>query len=315
MIVVSATHFSETIEQQLIERYPAISFYFYHSIEEAVNLNKAEVLLTYGEDLTSEHINQAKALKWIMVLSAGIEELPFEAIIEREIQVTNARGIHKKPMAEYALGMLLAQYRNVYQFDKQQQNKVWNQKLPTREINQRVLTVVGAGAIGEELARICRIFDIETRAVSRTGEDKPYFDKSYSQSELITALRGADFVVSILPSVAETRPFYHKEAFKAMKRDAIFLNMGRGDAVETEVLLDALNEGEIEHAILDVLPEEPLPVEHPFWMHDKITITPHISGKSKMYVPRALSIFEENLSGYLVDGSLPVNQINPKRGY
>lgn len=315
MQVISTTRLTESLEQQLINNYPEVTFQFFSSIETVVDLSEAEVLVTYGEDLTKAILEQAVKLKWIMVISAGVDEMPLAWIDARNILVTNARGIHKHPMSEYAMAMLLGHYREMFTFYEQQKQHKWHQKVKTKEINHRKMTIVGAGAIGEELARLAQAFYIETTAVTKSGGKRKNFDHSVTLSQIEDVLEDSDFVVSILPSTEETRPFYQPHHFKRMKSSALFLNMGRGDVVESDVLIKALDNGHISHAILDVAPFEPLPEEHPFWMHKKITLTPHISGKSSQYLPRAIEIFENNLSQYLIDRTLTVNQIDLKRGY
>lgn len=315
MRVISTTRLTENLEQKLVHDYPNVTFRFFSSIEKVTNLSEAEVLITYGDDVTKAILEQATNLKWIMVMSAGVDEMPLAWIQKRNIQVTNARGIHKHPMSEYAMAMLLGHYREMFTFYEQQKQHKWYQQVKTKELNHRKMTIIGAGAIGEELARLAQAFHIETTAVTRSGGKRNNFDHSVTLNQINEALADSDFVVSILPSTEETRPFYQSHHFTCMKPSAIFLNMGRGDVVDEEVLIKALDEGDIAHAILDVAPLEPLPEEHPFWSHEKITLTPHISGKSSQYLPRAIEIFEDNLSQYLIDGTLPVNQIDLKRGY
>lgn len=317
MLVLSTTVLTPEIRERLKVTYHDISFVFTENIEQATPyLKEANIILTYGEDLTAEHIEQADQLKWIMVISAGMDKMPFEAIKKRQIQVTNARGIHQKPMAEYAIAMFLQLYRQHETLKQQQILHKWDKTIPIREISNRKMTIVGAGAIGDELARMAKTaFNIETIGVSRSGEDKPYFDHMYKTQDTLIAIEGADFIVSILPSTEETKRFYQAEHFEAMKRSAIFLNMGRGDAVEDTVIIKALDEGQIAHAVLDVFEQEPLPEYHPLWGHEKVTVTPHISGKSSNYLPRAIEIFEENLKSFLKAKNLKVNLINPDRGY
>ena len=125
----------------------------------------------------------------------------------------------------------------------------------------------------------------------------------------------ADFVVSVLPSTTATRGFFRDEHFQQMKNSAVFLNIGRGDAVSSETVLKALDEGEVSHAVLDVLEQEPLPPDSPLWSHEKVTITPHVSGHSPHYLPRAVAIFEENLKKYLAGETGYVNQIDLDRRY
>lgn len=315
MRIAFTTRLTEELEQQLMNKFPELSFSFFASIDRVNELERIDVLVTYGEDLTEEIMEQAKTVSWIMVLSAGVDEMPLRWLEEHNIQVTNARGIHKHPMSEYAMAMLLGHYREIFTFYEQQKEKKWHQDIKTKEINHRKMTIIGAGAIGEELARLAQAFHIETTAVTISGGERKFFDKSFTLDQIDEAIVDRDFIISILPSTEVTRPFYKLEHFQKMNPSTVFLNMGRGDVVETDTLIQALDQNEISHAILDVAPTEPLDESHPFWVHDNITLTPHISGKSSQYLPRAINIFEENLSSYLKGEPLPKNKVDLKRGY
>lgn len=316
MLVLTTTRLTDGIEQELIQEFGEIRFIFKENIEAADNhLEEADILLTFGSDIRREHIEKATKLKWIMVLSAGINQMPLGEIRERKILLTNVRGIHKTQMAEYALAMLLNHYQNLITYYKRQQEKVWDKSIKRREITGRTLTVVGAGSIGSELARLAKAFHMKTIAVTNSGGERPYFDQVYQNDQIKEALEQADFIVSILPETEKTKGYYSKDHFKWMKQSAIFLNMGRGSAVTENVLLQALNDNEIEHAILDVTPIEPLPRESQLWSHKKVTLTPHISGGSEQYIPRAVALFRESLMEFLETGTVSINKINIDKGY
>lgn len=316
MFVLTTSSLTTEIQAQLETNFPNVNFQFHENIDQAEqDLAKADVLVTFGEDLTASHIEQAIQLKWIMVLSAGMDEMPFRVIKDRGIKVTNARGIHKIQMAEYAISMLLHVYRQNETLRRNQLAHYWDSTVPLKEISNRTMTIIGSGAIGEELARLAQAFRMTTIGVSRSGEPKPYFDTVYRTEQVHAALEQADFVISILPSTEETLYFYKQEHFKSMKPNAVFLNMGRGDAVQSETLIMALDQEQIAHAVLDVFEQEPLPSDHPLWEHPKVTMTPHVSGKSPNYLPRAMEIFEQNLELFIDTGEVKINIVNPDRGY
>src|SRR5699024_658297 len=279
----------------LHKQFPEQSFIFCDSMDEAnVYLAEAEVLVTYGVDLNDELLQKANKLKWIMVLSAGVEKMPLKAIEERGILLTNARGIHKTPMAEYVFAMLLQVYRQAKTVIRDETAHYWNKETRMEELSGKTLLVVGAGAIGQEVARLAQAFRMKTIGISRSGDKKNYFDHNYPTAELQHVLPEADIVISILPSTAETAYFYTPNHFKQMPDHAVFLNIGRGNVVATDVLLEAVQHGEIAHAVLDVMEKEPLPEDSPLWEEENITITPHISGVSPQYVTRATDIFAQN---------------------
>ncbi|MCD5325570.1 MULTISPECIES: D-2-hydroxyacid dehydrogenase [Pontibacillus] len=316
MFILSSCKIRRDLRERLVEAYPALTFQFTESMEEAASyLPEADVLLTYGEDLTDERIEEASKLKWIMVLSAGLDKMPFKKIEEKGILVTNSKGIHKVPMAEYAIAMLLQTARKTRLLLENEKAHEWDRGVKPVEITGKTMLVVGTGAIGQEVARLAQAFRMYTIGVSNSGAAKQYFDNVYTKDDFEAQLPEADFVISVLPSTPETKDFFKRKHFEMMKPEAVFLNMGRGDAVNNDVLLDVMEERIIYHAILDVFETEPLPGAHPFWEMGNVTVTPHSSGMSPHYQPRAMSIFEENLHTFRSGGEDLINLIDPRKGY
>ncbi|WP_188456803.1 D-2-hydroxyacid dehydrogenase [Virgibacillus oceani] len=316
MSILFTAKLSSKHQTSLTQRFPELSFIFCNTMDEAKrHLSTCEIVVSYGSDFTEDIINQASNLKWIMVLSAGLDQMPFEAIKRRDIVVTNSRGIHKVPMSEYAIFMLLQVYRNGKQLIEKETSSHWDEAVRIQEITGKTMLVVGAGAIGQEVARLAKAFRMKTIGVSRSGRSIEHFDENYTTNQLEDMLPEADFVVSVLPSTRETVAFYAFKHFELMPDHAVFLNMGRGNAVKGEDLLKAVRQGEIAHAILDVFEEEPLPKESPLWQEENITVTPHLSGKSRHYVTRALEIFENNLHTYMNGKMDLINKIDVTRGY
>jgi len=316
MFVLTSCKIRRDLREKLASASSSVTYQFCNSIEEAEEyLPYADVLLTYGEDLDEEKIEQAKKLKWIMVLSAGMDRMPFNKIEEKGIIVTNSKGIHKTPMAEYAISMLLQVSRQAKTIIEQEQAHEWDRSVKITEISGKTIFIAGTGAIGQEVARVAKAFRMQTIGVSKSGRPKEYFDYVYPTNEGLPIIGEADFIVAVLPSTLETRDYFRKEHFEQMKSTAIFLNMGRGDAVNSTVLMDALQGGEIFHAVLDVFDQEPLPAAHPFWEMQNVTVTPHMSGISPEYQPRALGIFEKNLEVFLHDKKDYQNLIDPRKGY
>lgn len=303
------------LQEQLRERFPEEEFLYYKSIDEADKLHTAEVIVTFGGDLTAEHISACKELKWIMAASAGIENMPVEAIAERNILLTNARGIHKIPMAEFTMGYMLNHVKRFPELQELQSESVWNKRLPLEELAGKQLLVIGTGAIGSEIARLALAFRMDTIGVNRSGSPNEQFDEVYTVDQLLDVLPLADFVVAVLPSTEETKFLLEKEHFQAMKKTAAFINIGRGDLVEESVLIEALDNEEIARAYLDVFIDEPLPADHPFWSQERLTVTPHISSITSKYVPRAMDIFSFNLDVYKRGEEGYKNKVDIDRGY
>lgn len=316
MKVVSSAKLKTVQKEKLVNNYPNLRFYFLKDMEEAKEeLLDADILITYGEDLTAEIINNVECLKWIMVISAGLDEMPFQSIQEKGILVTNAKGIHKIPMAEYTIAMILQIARQAKRLIENEQSHVWDRRVPMTELSGKTLGILGAGAIGTQIANYARVFNMKIIGFNRDGRKVDGFDEIVTKETLDELLIKSDFIVSILPSTPETDGILNKHTFKLMKKTATFINIGRGKNVVEKDLLAALKSGEIAHAVLDVFGQEPLPKEHPFWGMDNVTVTPHISAISAHYLPRAIEIFETNLKVFINGGKDYLNIVDLDKGY
>ncbi|WP_456276700.1 D-2-hydroxyacid dehydrogenase [Bacillus sp. AK128] len=318
MKIISTLRIGEDIQQKFKGKLSSEDLSFYQNIKEAeLELEEAEVLLTYGEDITPLHIEKAKNLKWIMVMSAGVEKLPFKLINERGILVTNARGIHKTPMAEYTLGMILQYTKKLKVLYDQEKEGKWDRAVAASisELNDKTVLILGVGAIGGQIAKLCKAFGMTVIGVNRSGEAVDSVDKLTTMEEFSRFLPKADFIISVLPSTEETKGLLKREHFENMKKSAVFINIGRGSVIRESELLEIMNEQLISHSILDVFEKEPLNKEHPFWKMDNITITPHLSSITSNYLPRAFDIFEQNLHIYKNGQKNFINMIDVKRGY
>ncbi|HET7579320.1 MAG TPA: D-2-hydroxyacid dehydrogenase [Bacillales bacterium] len=315
MLILTSGKIRRSIQKRMVETYPELTFSFHESIEEAApELPKADILITYGDDLTEERIKRAERLKWIMVISAGLEEMPFQAIKEKNILVTNARGIHKIPMAEYTIAMMIETVKNVKKWHYNERQHLWESNMQG-EITEKTLAVLGTGAIGSEIARLAGAFHMKTLGLNRTGKPVEHFDEVYANEKVNECVSQADFVVAVLPYTQKTEKFLGREQFEAMKSDTVFINIGRGKTVDETAMLESLREGEIAHAVLDVFAEEPLPEDHPFWEMEQVTVTPHLSAITPKYQHRAFDIFEKNLRTFLGGEGNYINRIDLDQGY
>ena len=152
MLILSTIIPNEDIQKKMNRAFPDLTF-LYQETWTAEKLQEAEILITYGEDLTDEIIERAVNVKWIMVMSAGLELMPMTSIEKSGIMVTNARGIHKIPMAEYTMGMLLQYEKKLKQLIENEADEIWDRKIEVGELNGKTMLILGTGAIGGEVAR------------------------------------------------------------------------------------------------------------------------------------------------------------------
>ncbi|WP_276540377.1 D-2-hydroxyacid dehydrogenase [Salipaludibacillus agaradhaerens] len=316
VIVVSSAKIRKDLRHYLTEKYTELAFRFHTSMKEAEkDLTKADILITYGEDLDETLISRATNLKWIMVISAGLDRMPFTAIERQGIIVTNARGIHAIPMAEYTLSMMLQTGRQMKTLIENERQKEWDRSPVMTELHGKTIGILGIGAIGKEIARLAKAFNMTVIGLNRSGSPVENVDHVVTIKGLNSLLESSDFIVSVLPKLPETDDILRTPQFKVMKETAVLINIGRGNAINEDALLTALDEGEFKHVVLDVFKEEPLPANHLFWSHAKVTVTPHMSGISPQYQPRALDIFEHNLHVFLTSQGDYLNKIDPVKGY
>lgn len=303
----------EQFRQSLSEQFPQIHFDFANTIEGASG-KEVTILVTYGSDLTEKILDQLTDLKWVMVASAGVDKMPLEKLGKRGILVTNVSGIHKTPLAESVLAHILSLNRALPIIQEQQKQKVW-EKMKSSELRGSKALILGPGAIGGEIGRLLQAFGVYTIGCSRSGGVHDGMDKDISFAHIQEYLPKADYITSVLPSTQETRWILDRSHFQLMKKSAVFMNFGRGDLVKEQVIVEALQQGEIAHAVLDVFEQEPLPLESPLWEMENCTVSPHVSAQSAKYVERALEIFNENLQIWLSDNKEFKNVIETERGY
>ncbi|WP_409273997.1 D-2-hydroxyacid dehydrogenase [Neobacillus sp. SCS-31] len=305
----------ESVQEGIRQEYPDFTIHFSRIGSAADYLPEAEIIVTYGEDLNDDYIQKAEKLKWIMIMSAGMEKMPFEACAKREILVTNARGIHKIPMAEFTIGTMLQHVKQFPAIRRNEELEEWDRKVKVGELAGKHILVLGIGAIGGETARLAKAFRMKVTGINRSGKPHQDADQTDTFENIEAYLPDADFIVSVLPSTDETKHLLKEEHFRMMKDTAVFINIGRGDLVQEEILLKVMQEQVIAHAYLDVFQTEPLPKGHPFWKMENVTVTPHISSITENYMPRSLEIFRHNLQVYRTNEGSYINVIDLARGY
>lgn len=273
-------------------------------------------------------------LKWIQCHWAGIDSLLDAPILHQEnITVTTLSGAALPQMGEYILMMLLALAHRLPDLIQNQREANWPstrwERFQSQELNRSTVGIVGYGSLGREVARLLRPFGSTVLATKRDvkhPEDSGYTPKGlgdptgdlvhrlYPPQALKSMLKECDFVVITVPLTPETKGMIGEEELAAMKPTASLVDVSRGGIVNHQALLEALQEGRLAYAGLDVFPEEPLPPDNPFWKLPNVLITPHIAGATAHYDERAMALFAANLKRYLQKKPL-YNVFNPERGY
>ena len=242
-------------------------------------------------------VSNAPGLKWVQTANAGLD-----APIYRQIAATGTRlsnsDAQALSIAEYVLGHVLHCFQGIEQrLDAQRQSK-WRY-MPFREVAGSTWLVIGFGNIGQKIAERAKPFGALIVGVRHSGMDHPLADKIIRQDDILSVLPDADVVVLACPITDETHNMANAEFFGAMKEKSLLVNIGRGDLVDDDALLAALDQGVPGNAVLDAFSTEPLPKDHGFWSHEKIILTAHTSNAGSGLLDRGDALFSENLKNYL----------------
>jgi len=274
---------------------------------------------------------QAPRLRWVQLHSAGVDHVLDKPLWHSDVTITTASGIHAPNMAEYVLMMMLAFAHRLPRMLKYQAQGEWPsqrwQKFVPQELRGATVGVIGYGSIGRQVGRLAHAFGMRVLGMTRSGEltsgyelpevaadPAPEPDRLYTPDQLTAMLSECDYVVLTLPYTSATHHFIDQTALQAMKPTAVLINVARGAIVDEAALTEALRQGHIAGAALDVFEQEPLPADSPLWKLDNIIISPHVSGFTPHYDDRATALFAENLRRYLAGEPL-LNQVDRRREY
>lgn len=283
-------------------------------LEHAVEyIAETDILAVWGwTDIRPLYL-AAPRLRWVHALSAGVESLTFPEIQASDTIITNSRGIHGIPVSEHVFALMLAFTRGLNLLIRNQGAGLW-ERVPTDEIHEKTVGIVGLGSIGREIAKKAKGLGMEVVATKREMTSEIFVDKLYKPEQLHEMLEIADFVVVALPLTEQTSGLFTLQEFTAMKRSAYFINIARGTIVKETDLTAALRQGLIRGAGLDVFEHEPLPANSPLWSMDNVIITPHLAALSPYYLDRAVKLFADNLTRYAENREM-FNVIDKARGY
>lgn len=246
--------------------------------------------------------DHGKALRWIAFTTSGFDKARASGL-PAGVTVTNMSGLKAWQVAEHAMHLMLALARQSRAALLAQDAAEWarNPLTPLMDnISFKSLLVVGAGAIGQDIARKAKAFDMRVTGISRSPTAPPNFDAMLPRSELVAAVRQADCVVVAALAEAETFGMISRDVIAAMQPHAWLVNIARGSLVDESALIDALRDRRIAGAALDVQALEPTPADNPLWTLDNVIITPHVAGAgSKGDGATHASVFVRNLRRWI----------------
>lgn len=276
-------------------------------------LNRAQVLYGLPNESPAGLARIAREnplLQWVHAMAAGaggaVKASGLDQQTLQKFKVTTSAGVHALPLAEFAALGILNGFKRSAELAQDQAAKVWPElRTPTRLVGGSTLVVTGLGEIGLETARIARALGMKVSGTKRTVEPIDGIEEVADNNGLAALLSSADAVVNTLPGTPFTEKLFNREVFSAMKPGTVFVNVGRGTVVDEEALLEALNNGQVSYACLDVFAVEPLPQESPLWNHPNVMVSPHTSALSAAENRLIAERFSSNLRTFLDGGDLP----------
>lgn len=309
-------------------------------------LEDVEVLLRgwLSSEAFDRLLARAPRLRWVHSATSGVERALTPAALEREMTVTNARGVFTRPIAEHVLMLILAISRRLPQLLELQRERTW-QPLQGVELRELTIGIVGYGSIGRAVASLAGAFGAKVIALRRNpgGQDArpdraslggasmggegdggadpdrafpfaPAPMRIVGPEGLHELLAQSDIVVLAAPLTPETEDMIDAAALAVMGREAWIINVARGRLIDDRALIDALREHRIGGAALDAFRDEPLPATSPFYDLGNVIVTPHTAWSSARVLDRSIDLFCENLRRYAA-GDVLRNVVNPGAGY
>ena len=276
----------------------------------------AESDVIYGLFLPQNLLARAPKLKWIQMMSAGVDRLANTDIWLSPVIITGVSGIHATPIGEFVLEIMLMFTKKAPLCFQMKQKHEW-QRFSPAVLHSKTVGIVGLGSIGREVARLTKAFGMRVIATRRSAKQVTrarYVDILLPPEQLRQLLAESDFVVLTVPFTSETSRLIGEEELQTMKSTAYLINVARGGIVDEKALIRALDENWIAGAGLDVVATEPLPPDNRLWEFDNVILSPHVAGGMEDYIMRATELFCENLRRYL-DGKKLLNVIDKKKGY
>ena len=261
-------------------------------------------------------LSEATSLRWIQLFSAGVPRELCPVAQARGLTVTNLSGLYGPTIAEHALCLMTLLARNLHTALRNQTARSWDRGIAATmaDLHGKTVAIVGLGDVGRATARLARAFGMRVVGCRRTDADTHDVDQVYPCSQLLAMLAEGDHVVVAAPLTPQTEGLLGRDAFAAIKKGAIFINVSRGPVADEAALLDALRTGQVAAAGLDVFAVEPLLADHPFWTMPQVVITPHCSGETVNRSDHPGRRFSRNLAAWLAHRPLE-GLVDLKWGY
>jgi phosphoglycerate dehydrogenase-like enzyme len=282
------------------------------------SVHEADVILNGIPDghLLRDIFTHATRLRWVHSLSDGVEKILFPELVASPAILTNARGVFKRALAEFVIGAALYFAKDFRRLIRSQQAGVW-QQFEMEEAHGKVMGIVGYGETGRACAERAHALGMRILGLRRKPElskGDPWLEAVLGPNELHSLLAQSDYVVLAAPDTPQTRKLIGKAEFAVMKASAVLINVGRGSSVDETAMIDALEQGHLRGAALDVFETAPLPSGHPFYRLESVLLSPHCADHTPGFYELDMEFFVQNLQRF-VKGEALWNVVDKEAGY
>ena len=305
------SHVPEALLAPLAERFPSLRVQAVPEQGGPADDTRGEVLLTWawGSENLAELLKHG--VRWVHAFGTGVDAFPLAALDGRPL--TCSRGASAVPISEWVLGVMLAAEKRLPEAWVREPPERWSIGLPLGGLHGRTLGLIGLGSIGLAVAERALAFGMQVLAHRRSARPSPLAGVRVVSS-LPELLARADHLVLAAPATARTRGLLDARAFGAVKRGAHLVNIARGELVDQAALRDALDDGRVGLASLDVCVPEPLPAGHWLYRHPRVRLSAHTSWSAPGALEALLEPFLANLRRYL-DGEPLAGRVDVELGY
>ncbi len=262
------------------------------------DLSRMDVLIAFGTSINDEVLRRLSGVKWIQSLATGVDHFLRCPYLSPAVLITSGRGIHGPMMREMAAHLMLCLSHDALRQVADQKAHVWDRRAWTL-LYEKSAVVVGIGVAGIAIGELLAAFGMNVIGVSRTPREIAGFTSVMHTDRLIEAAGRADYLITVLPASPENIGLFSRAVFAAMKPTAYFINIGRGETIDEDALIDCLRGNRIAGAALDVFKARPLPPLSPLWDMPNVVITPHVGGYVVEYEDYVMPIVIENMRHFL----------------
>jgi len=288
-IFLETKFISQSAYQYLIDAWPQYKMTF---IEE----EDCEIIIGMFANNPQSYFDQFKKLKWIILISSGYNHLDFSYLKNRGIRVTNAKGAYDIQIAEDVVAKMLYFNKNMHIYDNHRKKHLWKHEGPHYELYKQEALILGAGSIGQAIAKRLKAFDMKIIGYKKTHEPLPFFDEVVTDLKTLSKYyKTCDYLIIALPLNQYTESMIDASVLNQLKPSTLIVNIGRGEIIDQDALIKALNLEKIRGAALDVTVPEPLPKNHKLWDAKHIYISPHNASASPKVQERILNMVIELL--------------------